>query len=202
MALWCWQSLYSSWPVSSSMSPVFVSQGGLFSGAPLCQTLHRPRVRRQNHQHQKALGQRWEKVNRHPEWTVVACVAHQNTKKQMHYGGFFIIMCVCVCMSQIWMLTLAYFSECLIPACEASTSVPLREAQDGFSRTLRRIHGKRKDPSFEKTPEISVFLNKREENQELVLSFHTPLQIVALETLCHCERPAFDIWVFSTHETL
>lgn len=91
------------------------------------------------------------------------------------------------------MLTLAYFSECLIPACEASTSVPLREAQDGFSRTHRRIHGKRKDPSFEKTPEISVFLNKREENQELVLSFHTPLQIVALETLCHCERPAFDI---------
>lgn len=43
------------------LSPVFVSQGGLFSGAPLCQTLHRPRVRRQNHQHQKALGQRWEK---------------------------------------------------------------------------------------------------------------------------------------------
>lgn len=35
------------------------SQGSLLCGAPLCQTLHRPGVRRQNHQHQKALGQRW-----------------------------------------------------------------------------------------------------------------------------------------------
>lgn len=36
----------------------FFSQGGLLSGAPLCQALHRPRVCRQNHQHQKALSKR------------------------------------------------------------------------------------------------------------------------------------------------
>lgn len=61
---------------------------------------------------------------------------------------------VCACVSQIWKLTLAYFSECLIPACEAFTSVPPREADDGFSQTHRRIRSFKKNKT---TAEIHIF---------------------------------------------
>lgn len=94
--LWAVQHLFSC----------LVSQGGLLSGASLCQALHRPRVRRQDHQHQEALGQRWEQ-ERHWRIGDTWWSSMNTTKKQR------VIMCV-----SSWILkhTLTYFSACLIPA--------------------------------------------------------------------------------------
>ncbi|XP_024918244.1 calcium/calmodulin-dependent protein kinase type II subunit beta isoform X4 [Cynoglossus semilaevis] len=50
------------WQVFRPSVNVIFTAGGLFSGAPLCQTLHRPGIRRQNHQHQKTIGQRPSEV--------------------------------------------------------------------------------------------------------------------------------------------
>lgn len=47
-----------------------------------------------------------------------------------------IFIIVCVFVSQIWKLILAYFSRFLIPACEASTSVPPWGADDGFCQMI------------------------------------------------------------------
>lgn len=54
----CWPSFSSHWHSLPSSSPLSF-QGGLLSGAAMCQTLHGSGVCRQNHQHQKAVGQRW-----------------------------------------------------------------------------------------------------------------------------------------------
>lgn len=81
----------------------------------------------------------------------VKCVSTTTTAhcvfREMRKKGFIIIM-LSMCKSQFWKPTLAYFSECLIPACEAFTSVPFRAADDGFTQMQCRIFPLQHNPSW------------------------------------------------------